>query len=662
MAIVEIRNATTGVTAATAAVDVNVLLATPPGSIDQNITIGEFGSLVQTRSPALQDTRDRAIALTTQSGVPALQTHLGTFAGNLIPNNSTTKDALQVVEDEVEDTRALVDDLQALSGMPAGSTDLGAFTGVTIPDGRTVKEALQDLETAVEMADGLALWVTGTAYSVDDFVVSGDRIYRALVSHTSAASFSTDLAAARWVEISPPQGLSLWVTGTTYALNDFVVSGDRLYRATVGHTAAATFAADLGAARWVEVSPPDGLALWATGTAYALNDFVVFSDRIYRATAAHTAAATFAADLTAARWVEVSPSTGVEPWVTATAYVADELVFFGRRLWRCVAGHTAAAAFATDFAAARWEEISPNITRRSPDGTLASALPAADLFAPLDHIFISNCADPAENGEYVLVDKGLPLGIVWERTETAAGAGGGGGGVANLSQTATPANIVINNTGGTGVTLAAGSTGNASLMLPADKVKLDGLGTASTAAIGDFATAAQGALAATAVQPGALAAVATSGAYSDLTGTPTLGTAAAAAVGDFATAAQGALAATALQPGDETNLYGADGALAANRTVDCATHTLTVENGTVVLDGVLRFTPGGTAGTAGQVLTSNGAGEASWAAAGGVTAQTGWTAPGAFTAERVVTGTLQNLERVMQTLITDLRAAGVLAD
>jgi hypothetical protein len=46
-----------------------------------------------------------------------------------------------------------------------------------------------------------------------------------------------------------------------------------------------------------------------------------------------------------------------------------------------------------------------------------------------------------------------------------------------------------------------------------------------------------------------LSAVAVSGAYADLSGLPALGTAAAAAVSDFATAAQGALAASALQPG-----------------------------------------------------------------------------------------------------------------
>lgn len=39
---------------------------------------------------------------------------------------------------------------------------------------------------------------------------------------------------------------------------------------------------------------------------------------------------------------------------------------------------------------------------------------------------------------------------------------------------------------------------------------------------GDYATGAQGALADTAVQPGDLATVATSGAYGDLTGTPTI--------------------------------------------------------------------------------------------------------------------------------------------
>ena len=74
------------------------------------------------------------------------------------------------------------------------------------------------------------------------------------------------------------------------------------------------------------------------------------------------------------------------------------------------------------------------------------------------------------------------------------------------------------------------------------------------------------ALAATAVQDADLATVATTGAYSDLTGKPTLGTAAATASTDYATAAQGTLAGTAVQPAaiakmvvsDTTGITGAD--------------------------------------------------------------------------------------------------------
>src|SRR5690606_29807460 len=68
--------------------------------------------------------------------------------------------------------------------------------------------------------------------------------------------------------------------------------------------------------------------------------------------------------------------------------------------------------------------------------------------------------------------------------------------------------------------------------------------------VNKFVTAAEKSDIASAVQPGDLSTVATTGAYSDLTGTPILGTAASADTGDFATAAQGTKADTAIQPGD----------------------------------------------------------------------------------------------------------------
>lgn len=59
-----------------------------------------------------------------------------------------------------------------------------------------------------------------------------------------------------------------------------------------------------------------------------------------------------------------------------------------------------------------------------------------------------------------------------------------------------------------------------------------------------------------------LATVATTGDYTDLDNLPTLGTAAAASTSDFATAAQGTLAGTAVQPGDELTDLASTGASA----------------------------------------------------------------------------------------------------
>lgn len=71
------------------------------------------------------------------------------------------------------------------------------------------------------------------------------------------------------------------------------------------------------------------------------------------------------------------------------------------------------------------------------------------------------------------------------------------------------------------------------------------LGSAALAAATSFASAAQGAKADSAVQPGALASVATTGEYNDLAGKPTLGSAAAANASEFdaaGTAAAGVVA------------------------------------------------------------------------------------------------------------------------
>jgi hypothetical protein len=111
----------------------------------------------------------------------------------------------------------------------------------------------------------------------------------------------------------------------------------------------------------------------------------------------------------------------------------------------------------------------------------------------------------------------------------------GDGGAGTGDVTSTPFNIAE---GGTGASTVPGARANL------------GLGTAATTNADAYATAAQGALADSAVQPGSLSTVATSGDYDDLLNKPTLGTAAATDATDYATAAQGALADSATQPGD----------------------------------------------------------------------------------------------------------------
>lgn len=51
-------------------------------------------------------------------------------------------------------------------------------------------------------------------------------------------------------------GISLWITATDYALNDIVISSDKIYRCTTGHTSGATFLGDI--ANWTEVSEATG--------------------------------------------------------------------------------------------------------------------------------------------------------------------------------------------------------------------------------------------------------------------------------------------------------------------------------------------------------------------------------------------------------------------
>jgi len=162
-----------------------------------------------------------------------------------------------------------------------------------------------------------------------------------------------------------------------------------------------------------------------------------------------------------------------------------------------------------------------------------------------------------------------------------SGGGGGGGGATNLAYTASPTNGIVTSDTGTDATIPSGSTTNASLMLPADKTKLDGVATGATANSSDATllnranhTGTQSAGTIT-----GLATVATTGAYADLTGKPTIPTLTSQLTNDSGFLTTNAVSSVAGKTGVVTlvkadvGLGNVDNTSDANKPISTATQT-----------------------------------------------------------------------------------------
>jgi hypothetical protein len=163
----------------------------------------------------------------------------------------------------------------------------------------------------------------------------------------------------------------------------------------------------------------------------------------------------------------------------------------------------------------------------------------------------------------------------------SGGGGGGGGGATNLAYTASPTNGIVTSDTGTDATIPAGSATNASLLLPADKTKLDGVATGATANSSDATllnranhTGTQSAGTIT-----GLATVATTGAYADLTGKPTIPTLTSQLTNDSGFLTTNAVSSVAGKTGVVTlvkadvGLGNVDNTSDANKPISTATQT-----------------------------------------------------------------------------------------
>jgi hypothetical protein len=208
----------------------------------------------------------------------------------------------------------------------------------------------------------------------------GPYRYRCLVTHTSSASFATDLAAGYWTELPMSGYLGTKLYQIDGSLSDINVTvGNDFVSVSQARTASPV----------VRIVRDKGVGTaWATGTVYAVGAVVNVDGVIYHCAIAHTAG-TFATDLAAGRWlaetqwgqlmfqgpdiagatqnymwIQLAPKdirTADILWVTGTVYAVGQIVYNGPSRYQCLIAHTA-GTFATDLAAGRWTLLGPRVS------------------------------------------------------------------------------------------------------------------------------------------------------------------------------------------------------------------------------------------------------------------------------------------------------------
>ena len=109
-------------------------------------------------------------------------TNLGTFSGDIIPDNTTVRSAFQALETKIEandqaaatasaltEVDGNVNDIITLTGIAENVSTLGTFSGSTIADDSSIKAALQSLETTLETKETQAV-VAEINSNADDLI------------------------------------------------------------------------------------------------------------------------------------------------------------------------------------------------------------------------------------------------------------------------------------------------------------------------------------------------------------------------------------------------------------------------------------------------------------------------------------------------------------
>lgn len=105
-------------------------------------------------------------------------------------------------------------------------TELTAAVNARLAEQNTALAKLDD-ETALDVTVLFPLWQSGKAYTVDERIRYGEKLYRCVQAHTSQADWTPDATPALWAEIAKPGEIPVWKqpTGAQDAYN----KGDRVW-------------------------------------------------------------------------------------------------------------------------------------------------------------------------------------------------------------------------------------------------------------------------------------------------------------------------------------------------------------------------------------------------------------------------------------------------
>ena len=192
-------------------------------------------------------------------------------------------------------------------------------------------------------------WSSGVDYKRDDVVRLNGKSYVCVYTHTSNASFRTDLNKILEGSI-PPQPQPRWIimtggksfagdytSGVDYNLGDIVLFNGVLWLCTVPHNSS-SFNVDVANFE-IFANGVSFLGSWTSNTVYGPGAIVSFGGNLYKCINAHRSG--FLLGLNDSDWELFNE--GVEyrdDWKTLTLYRKNELVKYGGSVYRCIETHT----------------------------------------------------------------------------------------------------------------------------------------------------------------------------------------------------------------------------------------------------------------------------------------------------------------------------------